>query len=94
MYCGSIKTTTANILFQTLAVVLKWWRRHYFFIVPKIKNIAFPMVFCVFIVAKISQTNYKCTTVCTEGSHGIIIQKTGLQKWQSLEVLVRDMEKW
>lgn len=22
MYCGSIKTTTANILFQTLAVVL------------------------------------------------------------------------
>ena len=27
MYCGSIKTTTASLVFQRLAVVLKWWRR-------------------------------------------------------------------
>ena len=27
MYCGSIKTTTASLMFQRLAVVLRWWRR-------------------------------------------------------------------
>lgn len=63
--CSFIKTKTASVLFQTLAVVLKWWRRHYFFIVPKMKNRAFPMVFCVFNVAKMNQTHYKCTAVCT-----------------------------
>ena len=27
LYCGSIKAKTASVLFQTLAVVLRWWRR-------------------------------------------------------------------